>query len=176
MSNSELIAELEHKLDQSKAIRGRLTIRLNELVSEINRTRQEVREIDNLIIVTQWALIKLTASICCAEISETRKNQEAETFNALVSNLPLERNIKVLSDKFSNRSITQSTTIILNELGRPLHVNEFFRRMVEGGYIFTSDNPTISIAGSLNRNPRFRKVAPNTFDLVFREIPTRQFS
>jgi len=34
---------------------------------------------------------------------------------------------------------------------------------------FTGNNPTISIAVSLNRNKRFRKVAPGTFDLVMRE-------
>jgi len=30
-------------------------------------------------------------------------------------------------------------------------------------------NPTISVAVSLNRNGRFRKVAPGTFDLVMRD-------
>ncbi|HEY0385588.1 MAG TPA: hypothetical protein VGC64_06230, partial [Pyrinomonadaceae bacterium] len=51
----------------------------------------------------------------------------------------------------------------------PLHVNEIYNRLLEGGFIFTGHNPTISIAVSLNRNPRFRKVAPGTFDLVMRD-------
>jgi hypothetical protein len=34
---------------------------------------------------------------------------------------------------------------------------------------FKGNNPTISIAVSLNRNRRFRKVEPGTFDLVMRE-------
>jgi hypothetical protein len=34
---------------------------------------------------------------------------------------------------------------------------------------FKGNNPTISIAVSLHRNRRFRKVEPGTFDLVMRE-------
>ena len=41
--------------------------------------------------------------------------------------------------------------------------------MLIGGFQFTGQNPTISIAVSLNRNNRFRKVAPGTFDLVIRD-------
>ena len=51
----------------------------------------------------------------------------------------------------------------------PLHVNEIYNRLMEGGFSFTGHNPTISIAVSLNRNSRFRKVAPGTFDLVIRD-------
>ena len=41
--------------------------------------------------------------------------------------------------------------------------------LLEGGFQFTGQNPTISIAVSLNRNRRFRKVAPGTFDLTIRD-------
>jgi hypothetical protein len=41
--------------------------------------------------------------------------------------------------------------------------------LVAGGMEFKGENPTISIAVSLNRNRRFRKVAPGTFDLVMRD-------
>ena len=59
--------------------------------------------------------------------------------------------------------------MLLREAGEPLHVNEIYNRLMEGGFNFTGHNPTISIAVSLNRNGRFRKVAPGTFDLVMRE-------
>jgi hypothetical protein len=47
-----------------------------------------------------------------------------------------------------------------SEEGGPLHVNELYNRLLEGGFKFTGQNPTISVAVSLNRNTRFRKVAP----------------
>ena len=59
--------------------------------------------------------------------------------------------------------------MILREANGPLHVNEIYNRLMEGGFSFTGNNPTISIAVSLNRNTRFRKVAPGTFDLVIKD-------
>lgn len=78
-------------------------------------------------------------------------------------------NVEVLSDRFMDRTIPQAVTLLLREEGRPLHVNELYNRLLEGGFRFTGQNPTISVAVSLNRNTRFRKVAPGTFDLVMRD-------
>src|SRR5690349_2419882 len=78
-------------------------------------------------------------------------------------------NVEVLSDRFMDRTIPQAVTLLLREEGGALHVNELYNRLLEGGFRFTGQNPTISIAVSLNRNTRFRKVAPGTFDLVMRD-------
>jgi len=74
-----------------------------------------------------------------------------------------------ISHRFSDRTITQACTLLLRESGTPLHVNELYNLLVAGGMRFKGNNPTISIAVSLNRNRRFRKVEPGTFDLVMRE-------
>lgn len=73
-----------------------------------------------------------------------------------------------LSHRFTERTITQACTLLLREATAPLHVNELYNLLVAGGFEFKGNNPTISIAVSLNRNRRFRKVAPGTFDLVMR--------
>lgn len=78
-------------------------------------------------------------------------------------------NLEPLSDRFTDRTITQACKLLLVEAGKPLHVNELYNFLVAGGFEFKGNNPTISIAVSLNRNRRFRKVAPGTFDLVMRE-------
>jgi len=83
---------------------------------------------------------------------------------------PLRTGVETTSDRFSDRTIPQATTMILREEGRSLHVNELYNRLLEGGFNFTGQNPTISIAVSLNRNRRFRKVAPGTFDLTIRDV------
>lgn len=74
-----------------------------------------------------------------------------------------------LSNRFSDRTITQACTLLLRESGSPLHVNELYNLLIAGGMKFKGNNPTISIAVSLNRNRRFRKVDPGTFDLAMRE-------
>ncbi|HMJ07596.1 MAG TPA: hypothetical protein VK468_01240 [Pyrinomonadaceae bacterium] len=78
-------------------------------------------------------------------------------------------NIEAISHRFADRTITQACTLLLREAGGPLHVNELYNLLVAGGMEFKGNNPTISVAVSLNRNRRFRKVDPGTFDLVMRE-------
>ena len=73
------------------------------------------------------------------------------------------------SHRFVDRTITQACTLLLREAARPLHVNDLYHYLQEGGFEFKGNNPTISIAVSLNRNRRFRKVAPGTFDLMIRD-------
>ena len=74
-----------------------------------------------------------------------------------------------ISTRFSDRTITQACTLLLRETGGPLHVNELYNLLIAGGMKFKGNNPTISVAVSLSRNRRFRKVGPGTFDLVIRE-------
>jgi len=83
-------------------------------------------------------------------------------------------NIEAISHRFSDRTITQACTLLLRECGKPLHVNELYNLLVSGGMQFKGNNPTISVAVSLNRNRRFRKVGPGTFDLVMREASRDQ--
>jgi len=77
--------------------------------------------------------------------------------------------IEQVHNRFADRTITQACTLLLREHGGPLHVNELYDLLVEGGMQFTGNNPTISIAVSLNRNRRFTKVAPGTFDLMIKD-------
>lgn len=81
----------------------------------------------------------------------------------------IHQNIEPLSHRFTDRTITQACTLLLREASEPLHVNELYNQLVAGGFQFKGNNPTISIAVSLNRNSRFRKVAPGTFDLIIRD-------
>lgn len=82
---------------------------------------------------------------------------------------PVRDDVEAQSDRFLDRTIPQATALILREAGAALHVNEIYNRLLEGGFQFSGQNPTISIAVSLNRNRRFRKVAPGTFDMTIRD-------
>ena len=97
-------------------------------------------------------------------------NQPAQAEHHYRHHIPQIRpDIEPKSDRFFERTIPHATAVLLRETGGPLHVNEIYNRMLEGGFQFTGQNPTISIAVSLNRNRRFRKVAPGTFDLTIRD-------
>lgn len=81
----------------------------------------------------------------------------------------INNNFEPVSSRFNDRTITQACTLLLREAGGPLHVNELYNLLKAGGMKFKGNNPTISVAVSLSRNRRFRKVDPGTFDLVIRE-------
>ena len=187
MANETLIARLEQNLRQSRAARTRMAARLAELESEAELIRAELIEIDTLAAQTEAAIVRLLSNVVSGSSTAAGANAvsdlEVELQRRLAQvelsqhhaaparhNIPIVRsNIEATSDRFFDRTIPQATTMILREANGPLHVNEIYNRLLEGGFGFTGHNPTISIAVSLNRNTRFRKVAPGTFDLVIRD-------
>ena len=98
-----------------------------------------------------------------------RNNPVSYLNNNTRNQSPVNQNFEPRSSRFADRTITQACTLLLREAGKPLHVNDLYNYLREDGFEFKGNNPTISIAVSLNRNRRFRKVAPGTFDLVMRD-------
>jgi hypothetical protein len=190
--NENLLSRLEQSLRQSRAARMHLAARLRELEAEADSVRAELAEMDTLASQTEAAIYRLLTSVLSsrslslglpsdAELEDAmRQSQQPApapppmrpTYTAMErrQQIPTVRNnVEALSDRFMDRTIPQAVTLLLREEGGPLHVNELYNRLLEGGFKFTGQNPTISIAVSLNRNTRFRKVAPGTFDLVMRD-------
>ena len=185
--SDNLLSRLEQSLRQSRAARMHLAARLRELEAEADSVRAELAEMDNLASQTEAAIYRLLSSVLNSGNLTLGLPSDSELEAAMrqspggvrtQTQTPLERrqqiptvrsNVEVLSDRFMDRTIPQAVTLLLREEGGALHVNELYNRLLEGGFKFTGQNPTISIAVSLNRNTRFRKVAPGTFDLVMRD-------
>jgi len=161
-----------------------LAARLRELEAEADAVRAELAEMDTLASQSEAAIYRLLSSVLASSNLTSGLPSDAELEAAMRSPSPAPRytaaekrqqippirnNIEVMSDRFMDRTIPQAVTLLLREEGAPLHVNEVYNRLLEGGFKFTGQNPTISIAVSLNRNNRFRKVAPGTFDLIIRD-------
>jgi len=194
--NENLLSRLEQSLRQSRAARMHLAARLRELETEADNVRAELAEMDTLASQTEAAIYRLLTSVLSSgnlslglpsdaeleaamrqphHLSQTHPSQPPPPQSAFGAverrqQIPTVRNnVEVLSDRFMDRTIPQAVTLLLREEGGPLHVNEIYNRLLESGFKFTGQNPTISVAVSLNRNTRFRKVAPGTFDLVMRD-------
>jgi len=187
--SENLLSRLEQSLRQSRAARMHLAARLRELEAEADSVRAELAEMDTLASQTEAAIYRLLSSVLASSNLSLGLPSDAELEDAMrqphqphqplrSAYTTLERrqqiptvrnNVEVLSDRFMDRTIPQAVTLLLREEGGPLHVNELYNRLLEGGFKFTGQNPTISVAVSLNRNTRFRKVAPGTFDLVMRD-------
>jgi hypothetical protein len=163
-----------------------LAARLRELETEADTVRAELAEMDLLTSQTEAAIYRLISSVMGtaglpsdAELEAAMRQSSTAPPRA---HIPVERrqqiptvrnNVEALSDRFMDRTIPQAVTLLLREEGGALHVNEIYNRLLEGGFKFTGQNPTISVAVSLNRNSRFRKVAPGTFDLVMRDASSK---
>ena len=189
--SENLLSRLEQSLRQSRAARMHLAARLRELEAEADSVRAELAEMDTLASQTEAAIYRLLSSVLAsgninlglpsdAELEAAMHQSQPQS--SLRQQVPVERrpqiptvrnNVEAISDRFMDRTIPQAVTLLLREEGGPLHVNELYNRLLEGGFKFTGQNPTISVAVSLNRNSRFRKVAPGTFDLVMRDASSK---
>jgi len=188
--SENLLSRLEQSLRQSRAARMHLAARLRELETEADSVRAELAEMDTLASQTEAAIYRLLSSVLAsgninlglpsdAELEAAMRQSQPQSLRQQVAvdrrpQIPTVRNnVEVLSERFMDRTIPQAVTLLLREEGGPLHVNELYNRLLEGGFKFTGQNPTISVAVSLNRNTRFRKVAPGTFDLVMRDASSK---
>jgi len=189
--SDNLLSRLEQSLRQSRAARMHLAARLRELEVEADAVRAELAEMDTLASQSEAAIYRLLSSVLASSnlsvgnpslgFPSDAELEAAMRPSAQQSRVPfgvearrqeiptLRPNTEALSDRFMDRTIPQAVTLLLREEGGALHVNEIYNRLLEGGFKFTGQNPTISIAVSLNRNTRFRKTAPGTFDLMMRD-------
>jgi hypothetical protein len=199
MLDENLIATLEQSLRQTRNAQNRLMGRLREAEADVELLRMEISALENSAQQTEKAIDSLLVATRSGNRSAglgSTLQIEDDMGSSQRMNVPAARHdssrgyrsdnpvayinhsrsipsinsgYEPVSNRFSDRTITQACTLLLREAGRPLHVNELYNLLVAGGMKFKGNNPTISIAVSLNRNRRFRKVDPGTFDLVIRE-------
>jgi len=189
--SDNLLSRLEQSLRQSRAARMHLGARLRELEAEADAVRAELAEMDTLATQTEAAIYRMLSSVLNASNLSVSglsaglpSDSELEAAMRQASPQPprqfsieerrqeipaIRSDVEAVSDRFMDRTIPQAVTMLLREEGGALHVNEIYNRLLEGGFRFTGQNPTISVAVSLNRNSRFRKTAPGTFDLMIRD-------
>ncbi|MEQ1645894.1 MAG: hypothetical protein ABL959_20750 [Pyrinomonadaceae bacterium] len=204
MLDENLITTLEQSLDQTRNAQRRLTARLREAEGEVENLRLEINALENSAAQTEKAIHSLLVatrgsrslghsfsmddSMDLNDRSASERGRIASAHRDTPSdntlNFPqahrsipsINSNFEPISKRFNDRTITQACTLLLRESGGPLHVNELYNLLIAGGMTFKGNNPTISVAVSLSRNSRFRKVDPGTFDLVIREANNRAAS
>jgi hypothetical protein len=76
------------------------------------------------------------------------------------------REILLGRSKYVGKSVPEAAYEILRESNRSMHAKELVQRLGEGGLQIKGKTPLTSIATSLKRDRRFRKVGPNTFEAV----------
>lgn len=76
------------------------------------------------------------------------------------------REILLGRSKYAGKSVPEAAYEILRESNRAMHAKELVQRLMEGGLQIKGKTPLTSVATSLKRDKRFRKVGPNTFEAL----------
>lgn len=76
------------------------------------------------------------------------------------------REILLGRTKYVGMSVPDAVYKILREVRQPLHAKELYQQLLEGGMRIRGKTPVTSVATSLKRDRRFRKVGPNTFEVI----------
>ncbi len=181
MENTALAA-LQRSLSENREAKRKIQLRLAEMEAESAVLRSQVASLDALIEQTELALLKLLfpsenklerpappatnyppyRHLSPSALHSPETGVEAE-IDAEVAKI--RQNEKSSIIRFNDFRIPQAATIVLREADGPLHVSEIYRRMADGGFEFRGQHQLITLAVSLSRSKRFRKVAPGTFEL-----------
>jgi hypothetical protein len=191
MIDDAALASLQRTLSEYREAKRKIKIRLAEIEAEAEMLRSQLSTFDVLIEQTEFHLRKalFPADAQSERPAAQAAPQSQQEFRAQFGHTayqpdpydaarfrPSEAEIeaevaKLRQDekssnvRFNDFRIPQAATIVLREANGPLHVSEIYRRMAEGGFEFRGQHQLITLAVSLSRSKRFRKVAPGTFEL-----------
>jgi hypothetical protein len=178
MINDTALASLQRSLGEYREAKRKTKTRLAEIEAEAEMLRSQLATIDAIIGQTEIALRKVLFPSDHAdsrggsqhdnravayEITPYRPSEVEVEIEAEVAKL--QQSEETSNVRFNDFRIPQAATVILREASSALHVSEIYRRMAEGGFEFRGQHQLITLAVSLSRSKRFRKVAPGTFEL-----------
>ncbi len=152
--------------------------RLQELQKKRDRLDEEVRTIKKYLELAETLYRVELDKAKLADLS-TQIINDAEKDKNTKSSIPMpilvdvtdqSRELLLGKSKYSGMSVPQAALTLLKEAGRPMHAKDIYLKLLEGGVRIRGKTPVTSVAISLKRDKRFRKVAPNTFELVEERI------
>jgi hypothetical protein len=177
MIDDTALASLQRSLGEYREAKRKTKIRLAEIEAEAEMLRSQLATIEAIIEQTELALRKVLfpADYQSRYQHNNQSNNQSGAYD-IASYRPseaeieaevakLQQNEQASNVRFADFRIPQAATIILREANSALHVSEIYRRMTEGGFEFRGQHQLITLAVSLSRSKRFRKVAPGTFEL-----------
>ena len=182
--NDTALAALQRSLTENREAKRKIQARLAEIEGESASLRSQISLLDTMIEQTEHVLLQMlfpalqqqTPAPSSYSHPPTRPSQPAHHQSFRSSGTTVETDIdaevarlaqteKSSNVRFTDFRIPQAASIVLREADGPLHVSEIYRRLSDGGFEFRGQHQLITLAVSLSRSKRFRKVAPGTFDL-----------
>lgn len=164
---------MEEQNDELKDISDGLEQRISVYERKL-KDLQKKRELLGEEIATVEKYLELAKTLYRVEADKAKlaslssqifSGEEGNLSSADVDVASKSREILLGRSKYVGMSVPDAVYMVLQEIGRPLHAKEIFQRLKEGGMPIRGKTPVTSVATSLKRDPRFRKVGPNTFEV-----------
>jgi hypothetical protein len=184
MIDNATLASLQRSLGEYREAKRKTKTRLAEIEAEAEMLRSQLATIEAIIEQTELALRKVlfpadyfdSRPDSRPDFREDSQNDKRSVAYEITAYRPseveieaevakLQQNEQGSNVRFNDFRIPQAATVILREADSALHVSEIYRRMAQGGFEFRGQHQLITLAVSLSRSKRFRKVAPGTFEL-----------
>jgi hypothetical protein len=142
--------------------------KLHELQKKRERFEEEIKTIKKYLELaeTLYRVEQEKARVASTSSSPPSSDADRDKNRSLLDVPDQSQEILLGKTKYFGLSVPQAAALILKESGTPMHARELYRRLLDGGMRIRAKTPITSIAISLRRDRRFRKVAPNTFEFV----------
>jgi hypothetical protein len=156
----DIVAGLDQRIKAYKT-------RLQELQKKRDRLEEEIKTIKKYLELAETLYrVEQEKSRVAAKGTPSQGEADRDRARGVLDVPDQSQEILLGRTKYFGMSVPQAAAVLLKEAGTPMHVRELYRKLVEGGLRIRAKTPITSIAISLRRDNRFRKVAPNTFEFV----------
>jgi hypothetical protein len=156
----DIIVGLEQRISMYES-------KLKDLKKKRERLNEEVATIEKYLELAKTLYRVEADKVKLANLSsQIITDEKGRPPSEMIDVTDQSREILLGKSKYSRMSMPDAAYMLLREAGRPMHAKELCQRLIEGGMQIRGKTPLTSVATSLKRDPRFKKVAPNTFEGV----------
>jgi hypothetical protein len=155
---TDILVGLEQRINAYKN-------RLLELEKKRHRFDDEIATIKKYLELAETLYRVEVDKVKLAGLS-TQSTDEKGTRVLPVEVTDQSREILLGRSKYAGKSVPEAAYQMLRQANRAMHAKELVQRLVEGGLQIKGKTPLTSVATSLKRDKRFRKVGPNTFEAI----------
>lgn len=156
---TDILVGLEQRINAYKN-------RLQELEKKRRRLDDEIATIKKYLELAETLYRVEADKAKLASLSTQLLSDEKGVRTTPVDVTDQSREILLGRSKYAGKSVPEAAYQVLREAKRPMHAKELVQRLLEGGLQIKGKTPITSVATSLKRDPRFKKVGPNTFEAV----------
>lgn len=160
----DIIAGLEQRINLYKK-------KLNDLQKKKDKLEDEIKTVKRYLEITETLYRVEYDKSRLTDLSDDMNNADKESSIRSTSSNNNNNNSEQLKEilmgksKYVAMSIAEAAFLLLTETGKSMHAKEIYQKLIEGGVRIRAKAPITSVSIALSRDKRFKKSAPNTYDL-----------